>query len=112
MILVVAVEVLNELANDKKYSCLVGVDYDISLLRKKFKHTSIEWFNDLSGIDRKFDVISAFHVLEHIVNIDLFILSLKKLMHSNSTLILEVPNKARYWSPAKESFIGMPSENI
>lgn len=92
---------LNELANDKKYSCLVGVDYDVSLLKKKFKHTSIEWFSDLAGIDKKFDVITAFHVLEHIVNVDLFVLSLKKLMHSNSTLIFEVPNKARYWESSQ-----------
>lgn len=87
---------LLSLLNDKKYNFLVGVDYDVSVLEKRFGHTSIEWLNNSNAIDKTFDVITAFHVLEHIVNLDAFVASLRKLMHEDSTLILEVPNKARY----------------
>ena len=92
---------LMSLVNDDKYNSLVGIDYDVSALKKKFKRTSIEWLNNWNGMDKTFDVITAFHVLEHIVDLESFVVSLKKLMHENSTLIFEVPNKAKYGESAQ-----------
>ena len=99
------------LVNDDKYNSLVGIDYDVSALKKKFKRTSIEWLNNWNGMDKTFDVITAFHVLEHIVDLESFVVSLKKLMHENSTLIFEVPNKAKYGESAQGLLYGSQSKN-
>jgi 2-polyprenyl-3-methyl-5-hydroxy-6-metoxy-1,4-benzoquinol methylase len=42
--------------------------------------------------DKKFDVITLWHVLEHVENLDEYIQKLKKLLKENGTLIIAVPN--------------------
>ncbi len=44
----------------------------------------------------KFDVISLWHVLEHVPNLDIYINNLKKLMKKNAVLIIAVPNYKSY----------------
>lgn len=87
---------LLSLLEAEKYDALVGIDYDVSDLTIKYTDPKIQWLNNLSDVTRKFDLITAFHVLEHVVDIDSFLEQVKKIMHADSTLIIEVPNKANY----------------
>jgi len=43
-----------------------------------------------------FDVITMWHVLEHVINLNEYILSLKKLLKQNGVLIIAVPNYKSY----------------
>jgi 2-polyprenyl-3-methyl-5-hydroxy-6-metoxy-1,4-benzoquinol methylase len=45
---------------------------------------------------KKFDVITLWHVLEHIENLTEYIASLKKLLKENGTLVVAVPNYKSY----------------
>ncbi len=42
--------------------------------------------------NKKFDIISLWHVLEHVPNLEEYILNLKKLIKPNGTIIIAVPN--------------------
>jgi 2-polyprenyl-3-methyl-5-hydroxy-6-metoxy-1,4-benzoquinol methylase len=63
-------------------------------LQKKIKKNKkkIEIFNNLSSVNKKFDVITIFHVLEHIEDPISFLTLIKSKMKKNSTLIIEVPS--------------------
>lgn len=54
----------------------------------------IEHINTLEN--NTFDVITMWHVLEHVPNLDLQIQELKRLLKSNGTLIVAVPNFKSY----------------
>ena len=41
---------------------------------------------------KKFDVITLWHVLEHVENLEIYIQSLKELLKENGTLLIAVPN--------------------
>ncbi|HEY9169160.1 MAG TPA: class I SAM-dependent methyltransferase [Lutibacter sp.] len=47
-------------------------------------------------IDSQFDVITLWHVLEHVPNLEIYILALKKLLKPNGILIVAVPNFKSY----------------
>lgn len=47
---------------------------------------------DVDSIDRKFDVITLFHVLEHIEDIDFLIKNLNQKLSKEGILIIAVPN--------------------
>ena len=46
--------------------------------------------------NKKFDVITLWHVLEHVENLEAYINSLKKLLKENGTLVIAVPNFKSY----------------
>ncbi len=46
--------------------------------------------------DQKFDVITLWHVLEHVENLSEYIIELKNLLSENGTLIIAVPNYKSY----------------
>lgn len=50
--------------------------------------------DDLKG--KRFDLITLWHVLEHLPNLELQIEQLKKLLHNEGTLIVAVPNFKSY----------------
>ncbi|CAM1357777.1 class I SAM-dependent methyltransferase [Tenacibaculum xiamenense] len=54
----------------------------------------VDSIEKLSG--KKFDVISLWHVLEHITNIHDYIKEIKNLLTDNGTLIIAVPNYKSY----------------
>ncbi|SDW08054.1 Methyltransferase domain-containing protein [Lutibacter oricola] len=57
------------------------------------KNTSVNIFADIDElISQKFDVITMWHVLEHVPNLDEYILKLKQLLKPNGVLIVAVPN--------------------
>lgn len=44
------------------------------------------------NIDSKYDIISLWHVLEHVPNLEEYISNLKKILKPNGTIIIAVPN--------------------
>ncbi len=56
-------------------------------LKKKFK-----MYDDICNVDQKFDVITLFHVLEHIPNQIDILKNIKKILNKNGKLIIEVPH--------------------
>lgn len=53
----------------------------------------VNFANDLQDLkDHSFDVITMWHVLEHVPNLDEYILELKRLLEPTGTLIIAVPN--------------------
>ena len=51
---------------------------------------------ELKEINRKFDIITMWHVLEHIPNLNEIIQELKNHLNANGTLIIAVPNHLSY----------------
>jgi 2-polyprenyl-3-methyl-5-hydroxy-6-metoxy-1,4-benzoquinol methylase len=60
--------------------------------QKEIKKKKIEIFNNLSSVNKKFNVITLFHVLEHIEDPLSFLKLIKTKMKKKSTLIIEVPS--------------------
>lgn len=50
----------------------------------------------INSIDTKFDIITMWHVLEHVINLEDYIKTLKKLLTKNGVLIIAVPNYKSY----------------
>ncbi|PKP28694.1 MAG: methyltransferase [Bacteroidetes bacterium HGW-Bacteroidetes-18] len=48
------------------------------------------------NMEKQFDVITLWHVLEHVPNLEVYISSLKKLLKPNGVLIIAVPNYKSY----------------
>lgn len=61
------------------------------------KDKGILLYNSVDDLDvKKFDVITLWHVLEHIPNLSEFITTLKQLLKPNGVLIIAVPNYKSY----------------
>ncbi|HKJ06702.1 MAG TPA: class I SAM-dependent methyltransferase [Flavobacteriaceae bacterium] len=62
----------------------------------KLKNTSL-FFENIEEINNiKFDVITMWHVLEHVPNLENYITTIKKLLKPNGVLIVAVPNYKSY----------------
>ena len=66
------------------------------LAQKKLSTTPL--FSDINDLDSdsKFDVITMWHVLEHVPNLEEYILLLKQHLKKDGTLIIAVPNYKSY----------------
>jgi 2-polyprenyl-3-methyl-5-hydroxy-6-metoxy-1,4-benzoquinol methylase len=60
--------------------------------------------NDLSAIKKQFDVISLWHVLEHLPGLPEQLEQIKKLLHKNGKLVIAVPNYTSYDAQYYQSF--------
>ena len=79
-----------------------------SITLKKIKSNNIEdsienLFNVQNNI-QQYDVITMWHVLEHVPNLTEYISNLKKLLKPNGTLIIAVPNYKSYDAQYYEKF--------
>lgn len=70
---------------------IMGCEIDKSLT-KYYEETGIDVKNSLSQIPEKFDVITMFHVLEHLENPIEILEQLKQKLNKNGKIIIEVPN--------------------
>jgi cyclopropane fatty-acyl-phospholipid synthase-like methyltransferase len=62
-------------------------------------------FKDVNEINSKqFDVITLWHVLEHVPNLDEYILKLKSLLKPNGVLVIAVPNYKSFDAKHYQSF--------
>lgn len=62
------------------------------LKKKLFLNESYNEFFNSNNFNKKFDFLSLQGVLEHVSDPKLFLLDLKKIMHNESLLLIEVPN--------------------
>ena len=65
--------------------------------REIAKNKNVSLAENLSFFeDKKFDVITLWHVLEHVQSLDAYINKLKSLLKENGTLVIAVPNFKSY----------------
>lgn len=76
------------------FAKVYGSDYNQSALKiAKSKIPSLILMpENIGNVRLRFDVITLWHVLEHIPNPVEFVSNIKKMMNKDSTLVLEVPN--------------------
>ena len=70
---------------------IMGYEIDKSLT-KYYEETEIDVKHSLNQINEKFDVITMFHVLEHLENPIEVLEQLKQKLNKNGKFIIEVPN--------------------
>lgn len=58
----------------------------------KLKRKKINTYKNIKNINKKFDIITMFHVLEHLPNPYKILKNLKKLLKKNGIIILELPS--------------------
>ena len=73
---------------------LFSMDQDQNTAAERKKYVTQDFANmpELLKVDKKFDVICFFHVLEHIIDPASFLADISKLMHNSSLLIIEIPS--------------------
>jgi 2-polyprenyl-3-methyl-5-hydroxy-6-metoxy-1,4-benzoquinol methylase len=85
---------LNGVHLDKTFDA-IGVDISedaIMYVKKTFGH-HVYAEHELDGFDDKsFDIITQWHVLEHVHLLNERMMQLKRLLHNNGTLFIAVPN--------------------
>lgn len=75
--------------------------------RRIAKEKNIELFKDVNQIENKlYDVITLWHVLEHIPNLMSYIEKLKSLLKPNGVLIIAVPNHKSFDAEYYKEFWG------
>lgn len=76
----------------KKYAKLsIGYEIDESL-QDYYSKNGIDVRKDLKNIDEKFDIITLFHVLEHLNEPENHLKTLINMLKDNGKLVIEVPN--------------------
>jgi len=73
----------------------LGILKSNSLTYNEFDPKLFDSINKIDD-DLKFDIITMWHVLEHVPNLDHYISQLKQLLKPNGTLIVAVPNYKSY----------------
>ena len=79
----------------KKYYNSYGIEYSDQLREVLDKNYQIKAFKDFSNLPKnlKFDIITAFDVIEHVENPILFLRILKKKLKKNGIALIYTPNK-------------------
>jgi 2-polyprenyl-3-methyl-5-hydroxy-6-metoxy-1,4-benzoquinol methylase len=79
---------------------VVGVDYDkdiIEYARQKYRKDNLQFCvidaAGLSSLQKRFDVICSFQVIEHIRDAEFFLKSVKNLLIDNGIFLCSTPNK-------------------
>jgi len=84
----------------------IGVEPS-SKAKKTAINKGVKFADNLSGLEsNNFDVITMWHVLEHVPNLEEYIIELKRLLKPSGTIIIAVPNfksfdanfYGRYWA--------------
>lgn len=70
---------------------VLGVELEKAII-PFYKEKKISFENNLDNINEKFDIITSFHVIEHIKEPLIILEKLKNLLENNGKLIIEVPN--------------------
>lgn len=75
--------------NEAKKVCAIEKQQS---LKQFFSKNSLEVLDDIQKINEKFDIITMFHVLEHLTDPVSAIKNLSSYLEENGKLIIEVPN--------------------
>lgn len=86
-----------------------SVEIAQSLGRNVKRIDIVEALSDLEG---KFDVVTCFQVLEHIVDIHQFFNALVKICHPGGKVIIAVPNNDGFVGCAKNNILNMPPHHL
>ena len=81
-----------ELLNKKEKMKLSSMEKDE---KSNLKYKKLKWltsYNNFENIKKKYDIICFFHVFEHIYEPNLFLKEIKRISHTKSRIILEVPS--------------------
>jgi 2-polyprenyl-3-methyl-5-hydroxy-6-metoxy-1,4-benzoquinol methylase len=81
------------LRNIKNYKSLTGIELRrecINFIKSNFKKINIS--NDIHAIEKKYDVITMFHVLEHVPFQIQTLKTLKSKLKTNGKILIEVPH--------------------
>ncbi|RPD96497.1 class I SAM-dependent methyltransferase [Aureibaculum marinum] len=71
----------------------------------KLADSKIKIYNDIQDLELKsYDVITMWHVLEHVPNLCEYVSKLKELLSTNGTLIIAVPNYKSYDANVYQEF--------
>lgn len=70
---------------------VLGVELEKAII-PFYKEKKISFESNLDNINEKFDIITSFHVIEHIKEPLIILEKLKNLLENNGKLIIEVPN--------------------
>ena len=71
---------------------IAGVEPSDIARRKAQEETGATIAPDLNSVSAEFDVITLWHVLEHVANLNQTLTALKKQLHKNGTMFIAVPN--------------------
>lgn len=71
------------------YVCAVELEKAVN---PYYKENDIDLYDSLEKIDVRFDVITAFHVIEHLSEPIIILKNLKNLLKEKGKIIIEVPN--------------------
>lgn len=69
----------------------LGVELEKAVI-PYYKKEKISLCTNLNEVDENFDIITSFHVIEHLKNPIKILTTLKELLNDNGKLIIEVPN--------------------
>jgi SAM-dependent methyltransferase len=81
-----------------------------SSLGRNVKHININ--NAPDEFNNHFDMVTCFQVLEHIVEVDVFIKSLIKLCKPGGIIVIAVPNNDGFVGSAVNNMLNMPPHHI
>lgn len=82
---------LSMLKNIKK---ITGVEKDEKIIKKIQKNFNLKIYEDLGEIREKFDVITLFHVIEHLKNPKKILERLRGFLNPEGKIIIETPNSS------------------
>ena len=80
---------LSEIAKIAKL--VVGIEPE-KRLRESFEERNLKVFESLEEIETKFEIVTMFHVLEHVADPIKFLKSAKNKINKDGLLVIEVPN--------------------
>lgn len=69
----------------------VGVELD-RFINRAINKEGIKCYDNLSEVEGKYDIITLFHVVEHLINPNQVLEGLKQHLNPNGVIIIEVPN--------------------
>ncbi len=70
---------------------VVGVELEKAVI-PHYEAKGLALYDDLESIDKKFDYITAFHVIEHLKDPEVILKKMATLLNDGGKIILEVPN--------------------
>ncbi len=76
----------------KKYYKVNGVEYSDSLRKWLKTKLNISSFKDISKIKNKYDIITAFDVIEHVSSPLIFLRNLRKILKKDGVILIYTPN--------------------
>ena len=80
---------LSEIAKIAKL--VVGIEPE-KRLRESFEERNLKVFESLEEIETKFEIVTMFHVLEHVADPIKFLISAKNKINKDGLLVIKVPN--------------------